>query len=69
VSSSATNGTVHTSSVSIDRVCATGVSICESSGKMKNEKPVTVMSTPLRLSGRRRQAISPAAANEPPIMR
>ena len=35
----------------------------------RNPKPVAVISSPLRLSGRRRQAISPHAANEPPMSR
>jgi hypothetical protein len=37
-----------------------------SSAGTKNANPVAVISMPLRLSGRRRQAISPHAANEPP---
>jgi hypothetical protein len=37
-----------------------------SSGCTKNANPVAVISIPLRLSGRRRHATRPHAANEPP---
>jgi hypothetical protein len=40
-----------------------------SSGVTKNPKPVAVISSPLRLSGRRCQAISPHTANDPPTSR
>ena len=37
------------------------------SGSTNSPKPVATISSPLRLSGRRRQAISPHPANAPPI--
>ena len=53
------------SSWSTSPACATrGVELAIS-GANEKRKPVAVISRPLRLSGRRRQAISPHAANDP----
>ena len=46
-----------------------GASTCASNGDANKAKPVAVMSRPLWLSGRRRQATSPQATNEAPTMR
>ena len=63
---SATKKKIHQSTSSTRAVCARAKSSWPSSGATKNAKPVAVIRLPLRLSGRRRQATSPNAANEPP---
>jgi len=50
-------------------VRASGVSSWASRGAARNAKPVAVISRPLWLSGRRRHATSPHAANDPPTIR
>jgi len=69
VSTNGTKAIVHRSEVRADSVWATGTWTWLSSGARKNPAPVSVMSSPVRLSGRRRQAISPHAAKEPPTSR
>ena len=51
------------------RISTVGESTWPSTGQTKSPKPVAVMSMPTRLSGRRRQATRPQAANEPPTAR
>ncbi len=63
------NGIVQMSVKSIAPVWAPDASSSDNSGETKNPKPVTVMSRPLWLSGRRCQATRPHAANEPPSRR
>ena len=60
---------VHRSDSQLATVAATSESWSRSSAGRRNAKPVAVISRPLRLSGRRCQAISPQAAKEPPISR
>ena len=66
VRQTATNGKIHQSTTKIQNVKTSAASIWPRTGGMKKRKPVAVISAPLRLSGRRRQATSPKAANEPP---
>ena len=67
VSSSITNRTLQRSTNSCpSRRRERGVDLRRAAAQMKNAKPVAVISAPLRLSGRRRQATRPQAANEPP---
>jgi hypothetical protein len=65
-SSSATKKKIQTSTSRTAAVNGTGPSSCPSSGEAKKPKPVAVMSMPLRLSGRFRQAIRPKAQNDAP---
>jgi hypothetical protein len=69
VSISAENGIAQRSENTIAAVCPAPASIWASSGLARKPNPVAVMRRPLRLSGRRRQAMSPHAANEPPTSR
>ena len=50
-------------------VCAIGASNWPTMADRKKPTPAPAMSRPLRLSGRRRQAMRPQAANDPPMSR
>jgi hypothetical protein len=63
------NGIVQRSVRYIAIVWASGAPSWTNSGEMKNPAAAATMSAPLRLSGRRCQAIRPHAANEPPSSR
>ena len=69
VSTSATKNGAHSSCTRIDAVCASGGWNWPMIADRKKPAPAAVMSRPLRLSGRLRQAMSPHAANDPPISR
>ena len=62
-------GGAQMSSSTSPTVSATPASICLSSSETSSPKPVAVISGPLRLSGRRRHATRPNAANDPPTRR
>ena len=66
VSTSGTNASVQKSVVRYASVWKNGTWIWLSSGNRRNPAPVAVISSPVRLSGRWCQAISPQPANEPP---
>ena len=69
VSTRGTKKSSHRSDSHSARVRATGWSSRPSTGARKTAKPASVMSRPLRLSGRRRHATNPHAANEAPTSR
>ena len=69
VSSRARNGMPQTSSSISPAFCTASESKRTDSGSIRRHRPVTYISSPLRLSGRRRQAMSPQARNEPPSVR
>ena len=69
VSSSATKKGAQSSCRTIAAVCASGGSNWLRMAETKKPAPAAAMSWPLRLSGRRRHAMSPHAANDPPISR
>ena len=54
---------------SSESVCMTGASNCSNSGPARKHSPVATIRRPLRFSGRRRHAIRPHAANDPPTRR
>ena len=69
VSSSAIIGMPHASSSRSPNSAIGGESNWANTGSTSSPKPVATISGPLRLSGRRRQAISPQATNAPPTRR
>ena len=57
---------IHISPANVATVNASGESICRRIGARSNQQPVSVSRRPTALSGRRRQATRPHAANETP---
>jgi hypothetical protein len=69
VNSRATKNGAHISCRSIAAVWASGGCNWPMMADTKKPTPAAAMSMPLRLSGRRRQAMSPHAANDQPTSR